>query len=211
MGIAEKNDFDQVRCVCDAAPMRPFIGVATTTQIALATDAGLVLEPMNVLSEEGCGVPSDAPVTVGKTVSVALRLSTAKQTIRCSAKILGDVATTPAGLALRDKLGHAAFHDAMSLGSSATAIVSRADLEKMRAAAAQPKAEKPFQSKPAPEGFCLRFVDLKAEDLALIQHHIRASRELEAKAAIGNAQASMDRRIGLAFDDPKLSEKANDW
>jgi hypothetical protein len=191
--------------------MRPFIGVATTTPIAIATEAALVLEPMNVLAEDGCGVPSDAVVMIGKTVSVAMRLSTAKRTIRCTAKVLGDVATTPAGLSLRDKLGQAALSEAMSFGGSATAIVSRADLEKMRAAAAQPKAEKPFHSKPAPAGFCLRFVDLKPDDLALVQHHIRASRELEAKAAIGNAQASMDRKIGLAFDDPKLSQKASDW
>jgi hypothetical protein len=201
-------------------PKRPFIGVATTTPIACLIDDQLLLEPMNVLSEEGCGVPTAEPAPIGKIIAVAFRLSSSKRTILCKAVVLGEWATTPAGLELRAARGDDAFASAMSMGSSATSIVRRGDLEKMHHNAAQkPKLEgsavdKTYpvtKGKGAPGGLCLRFVDLGPEDLSLVRDHIRSSREIEAKLAIGAASDSSDRKLGLFFDDPKLSDKANDW
>jgi hypothetical protein len=199
---------------------RAFIGVATTTPIACLIDGALLLEPMNVISEEGCGVPTTTPASIGKTVAIAFRLSSSKRTIHCKAKVEGELATTPAGLALRDTHGDDAFAAAMSLGSSATSIVRREDLERMAKAkqAAQQKdqsaVDKTFPtavSKRPPAGLCLRFVDLSSDDAAHVKEHIRASREIEARLAIAGAQESSDRKMGLFFDDPKLSDKANEW
>ena len=205
------------------AKARPFIGVSTTTPIAIVVDKELTLEPMNIVAEDGCGVPSDAPAPLGKTVAIAFRLSSAKRSIHCKAKVVDEIATTPAGLKLQKELGDDAFTDAMQLKESATSIVRREDLERMKkqaqaAASAKKKSggatDRTFpvaQSKRPPAGFCLEFVGLGKDDAALIQAHIRASRELEAKLAVGNVQASADRKMGLLFDDPDLSDKANNW
>lgn len=199
---------------------RPFIGVATTTPIACQIDNQLLLEPMNILSTEGCGVPTSSPAHVGKIVSVAFRLSSTRRTIYCKASILADVATTPGGLELRQAHGDDAFADAMALRDSATSIVRREDVERRAKAAKSapppppPPTHKTFPTAPSkgpPPGLCLRFIDLGEEGAKLVREHITKSREIEARLLIGNEQASSDRKQGLFFDDPKLSDKANDW
>jgi hypothetical protein len=205
---------------------RPFIGVATTTQVACLIDKTLLLEPMNVLADDGCGVPTTTPAPIGKTLAIAFRLSSSKRTIYCQAEVIGDVATTPGGLALKSAHGEDAFHDAMSMKDSATSIVRREDIEKMRrqAKAAGAKAstartaasavDTTFPTAPSkgpPSGFCLRFRDLTPDNLQLVRAHIQQSREIEARLAIGSVEESSDRKQGLFFDDPKLSDKANDW
>ncbi len=184
---------------------RPFIGVATTTQIALVIGGEPWLEPMNILADDGCGVPTTAPASIGAKIAIAFRLSSSKRTIRCKAEVVAETATTPAGMKLRQTHGDEALDDAMSLGDSATSIVRLDAVAKVKAKA------KPQAKSTKSTGLCLRFLDLSPPDLALVRAHIAHSREIETRLAIGNESTSADRKIGLAFDDPKLSDKANDW
>jgi hypothetical protein len=192
---------------------RPFIGVATTTQIAFVLERKLFLERMNVLAENGAGVLCETLPDEGTLMPVAFRLSTAKELVRARARVLGHFPTTPAGLALRDQIGERAFVSSMgaAIGDSATAIFRMGDLE-----AAKPK--KPA-APPAPAqvgGFAVEFVEVDEPSREAIRHHVEFSRRLSDKmAARGDHLVSTteDERDTMAalFDEGDLSKKAMDW
>jgi len=192
---------------------RPFIGVATTTQIAFVHDGKLFLERMNVLAENGAGVLCEVLPAKNSAVTVAFRLSTAKSVVRARARVIGHFPSTPAGLALRDQIGEPAFVSSMgaAIGDSATAIFRMGDLEK-----AKPK-KAPVTTPPTKAaGFSLQFVEIDDDSRGAIRHHVEFSRRLSDKmAARGEQLVSIteDERDTMAalFDEGDLSKKAMDW
>lgn len=193
---------------------RPFIGVATTTQIAFVHDGELHLERMNVLAEDGAGVLCDALPGVKSVVQVAFRLSTAKGAVRGRARVVGHTPTTPAGLALRSEIGERAFVSSMgaAIGDSATAIFRLGDLE----AAKPKKPAAPAAATATATGFALEFVELDAASREAIRHHVAFSRRLTDKMAargdrlVSTTEDERDTMVAL-FDEGDLSKKAMDW
>jgi hypothetical protein len=193
---------------------RPFIGVATTTQIAFVHDGELYLERMNVLAEDGAGVLCDTLPPVDAVVQVAFRLSTAKSVVRARARVVGHFPTTPAGIVVRDKIGEPAFVSSMgaAIGDSATAIFRMGDLEASR----KPKKPSPAAAPSAAPGFALAFVELDEACSGAVRHHVAFSRRLTNKMAARGDQlvsTTEEERDTMAamFDEGDLSKKAMDW
>lgn len=189
---------------------RPFIGVATTTQVAFVHHGELYLERMNVLAEDGAGVLSETLPAEETVLPVAFRLSTAEVAVRARARVAGHVPTSPAGLALRERAGEPTSVSSIGavIGDSATAIFRVGDLEAARVQVAP-------ASGPA-TGFALAFIDLSPEQRAAICRHVELSRRLSDKlAARGDRLVSTteDERATMAalFDEGDLSKKAMDW
>jgi len=201
----------------DPIKAKPFIGVTTTTPVAFLHQGTLYLERMSVLSEDGAGVFCSVVPAVGDHLQVVFRLSTSGASIRCHAKVEGDVPTTPAGLALRRVGGEKALQSAMSgaaPGDSATMMFRLSDLEALR----------PPQKAPAPSGvrekatgFSIRFLNLDDEGKAAVKKHVGLSRQMgeNLSARGGNRMVSLgedDRKtLAGAFDVDNLSKKAMDW
>ncbi len=200
---------------------QPHLGVGTSTPIAFVAGGVLYLERMNVLAEDGAGVMCDVLPKIGEVVPVVFNLSTRREAVRCKGEVLGEVATTPGGLALHQRLGAKAFAKvAMAgMGDSATVMFRLSDLEAQRKPKApeDPKA-KAVEGKPLepPRGFCIRFVELGAGGLEAVRHHISTSRRMSEQLAMRGEKVveigeNERRTMEQLLDERDISKKAMDW
>lgn len=203
----------------DLKPPKPFIGVPTSTQVAFLSQGTLFLERMSVLAEDGCGIFCPVLPRVGDTLQLVFRLSTSPASVRCLARVEGDVPTTPAGLTLKREGGDKALQSAMSgaaPGDSVTMMFRMSDLEK--------PAKKPAAPSTAPgapvqklAGFSVRFLDLDADGKAAVTKHVNLSRQLSESLSTRGSDKLVslgedDRKtLAGAFDVDNLSKKAMDW
>ncbi|MEW5855114.1 MAG: hypothetical protein AB2A00_40435 [Myxococcota bacterium] len=197
---------------------RPFLGVSTTTPLAFQSAGLLHMERMSILSAEGAGILSEHVPPTGEVIPVVFTLSTSRESIRCQARVEGDVPTTPAGLSLRREVGEKAFHAAVgaTLGDSATMMFRLSDYEKKPEPKPAPSSPARAGAPQQARGFCIRFLDLTPEARAAVEKHLRISRQLgEQLARRGDRMVSLseDDRALLSEDrgGDDLSKRAMDW
>ena len=196
----------------------PRIGVATSTPVAFVIGGELYMERMSVLAEDGAGILCPIAPKLGEIIPVVFRLSTRRDVVRCRGEIVGDVATTPAGMQLHARLGKKAFAKvAMAgMGDSATVMFRLADLEQRDKRAPDPKAAEPPKSAEPPPGFSLRFVGLDDAGQEAVRHHVQMSRKMSEQLAMrGEAVVEIGenerRTMQQLLDEPDISKKALDW
>jgi hypothetical protein len=213
------------------ANVTPFFGVATTTPVAFVAQGTLHLERINMLADDGAGILTSVKVSVGEVLPVAFRLSTSKEAIRCRAEVLADIATTPSGLRLRDKVGTQTFVSIATaqLGDSATVMFRLSDLQEQaeaerrakEAAAASPTgaggAVAAVDAAAALCGISIKFLDLDAVSRQAVERHLRLSRHMSEMLALRggkmvelgeNERKTMSR---LLDEEGNLSARALDW
>lgn len=205
-----------------AKSQKPFIGVPTTTPVAFLHAGTLYLERMSVLGDDGAGILCTTLPFTGETLQLVFRLSTSAASIRCKARVEGDLPTTPAGLALKREGGDKALQSAMSgaaTGDSVTMMFRMSDLEGPRKPSAPPTSSTgtPTAAPQKMTGFSVRFLDLDDAAKAAVQKHVALSRQLSESLSTRGG----DRLVSLAEDDRKtlagafdvdnLSKKAMDW
>ena len=184
--------------------MSTFIGVPTTTDIAFSHAELVHLERMSIVSNDGCGVLTDAVIPLGATFPIVFRLSSAVATVHCKARVLAHTATTPAGLIVLQKLGQQAFDAAMDVGESATRVVRLDQLPK--------QAPLSTPSGAAKNGLCLQFSDLDTLSKAVLDAHLQMSQKKLAAEPAAGAKWRNHADIATLFDeDSNLSDRAKDW
>jgi hypothetical protein len=196
------------------ASTAPYLGVSTTTLVAFVHAGELYLERMCILAEDGAGIVCATLPPVGAELPLCFRLSTARTAVRCRGKVLAPVATTPAGVALREREGDRAFRAAVgaAIGDSATAVFRMADLEGKRAK----RRPRGAAGATAVVGFSVRFVTWQEGGQEAVRRHIAFSQRLREQLAArgeGLVSTSEDERPTLAsyFDEGDLSGRAKDW
>lgn len=159
------------------------VGVATTTPVAFYWGEEIHLERMNLISADGAGVLAPCQPPVGVSIPIAFRLSTAIEAVRCQGEVLGNVPTTPEGLALRSDVDEQSFQQSVraSVDDSATAVTDVKELEARAKAdqqVVQQASEEPSAQVREVQGFCVRFLCLADDQKAAIARHLRISQRL---------------------------------
>lgn len=196
----------------------PAKGVATTTPVAFMAAGMLYLERMNILAEDGCGILCDTLPLIGEEIPLCFKLSTSQSSIRCKARVMALVPTTPAGVKAFEEGGEKGLHAVTGgvTGDSVTMMFRLADLKEAAAKSAAPSPPAPNRPAGKAVGFCVRFVDLSGPSKAAVARHLKISRRLSDQLSTrGSSVVSLsedDRKtMTRIMEDESLSDRARDW
>lgn len=200
----------------DAPPKH--LGVPTTTPVAFTSAGVLYLERMNLLAEDGCGILCDTLPLEGEDIPLCFKLSTHPTALRCKARVLATVPTTPAGIKAFKEHGDQGMHAVTGgvTGDSVTMMFRLADIKPDT-----PRHTGPHQANVARQvtkavGFCVSFLDLAGPNKAAVARHLKISRRLSDQMATrgGNVVSLTDddrKTMTRIMEDESLSDRAKDW